>query len=423
MTLEILVSHSYELMGLVLLLGCSAFFSGSETALFSLTRQDLRRLERSQSRSARLILTMLRDPDRLLSAILVGNMLVNVTFYSVSFLIAAKLYDEVSHPAAAVAGAASLLAVIVFGEVSPKGIAVGHPQRFSRYVAPVIYVIYLAARPLGTALRKLSRGFTGFLASRFRRMPYVTRDELKMLVGMAEQQGVLDRETRGMIQQVVELANISVNGAMTPRVDMVLFDLAAGLDAFCNLVRKTHEERIAAYEGSRDNIVGVLVAREVFLHPEQDLRSMLRPVRFVPETQTVESLLRQFRKTKEPFAIVVDEYGGTAGLVTLEHILEEVVGQIRDEFEAKETPVQQLDEDTYLLDGDLNTHEWRQFLGVGFDPPGIETLAGFVVSLLGRIPKEGDSVEWRGLRFIVEKMSGRRVVLVRVERKLDEEED
>lgn len=423
MIYQVLIRQIPQFVVLLALLACSAFFSGSETALFSLTREDLRGMERNPSRSSRFILTMLHDPERLLCAILFGNMLVNVTFYSISFLVAMSLYEEVSPAAAAVAGVVSLLVVIIFGEVSPKGIAVGYPARFSRLVAPVMYVFYLAARPISSVLRRISRGVTGFLASRFRPMPYVTREELKMLVGMAEQQGALDGKTRGMIQQVVELANIRVNEAMTPRVDMALFNLADGRDAFCDLVRRTHEERIPAYEGWRDDIVGVLLAREVFLHPEKELRVLLHPVRFVPETQTIESLLRQFRKTEEPFAIVVDEYGGTTGLVTLEHILEEVVGQIRDEFEPKVTPVQQIDEDTYLLAGDLNTHEWRQFLGIGFDPPGIETMAGFVVSLLGRIPKEGDIAEWRGLKFVVDKMSGWRVELVRVERIQAEAED
>ena len=311
--------------------------------------------------------------------------------------------------------------VILFGEVSPKGIAVGHPVRFAQAVAPLLFLFCYAARPVSAVLTRMAQTFTNFFSSRLPRLPYVTRQELKMLMGMAEQQGVLDSDTRGMMQQVVELVNIRVNEVMIPRVDTIMFDIASGREEFHNLVQRTHEGRIPAYEGSMDNVVGMLVAREVFLEPEVELRQLLRPVRFVPETQTVERLLRQFRRTRDHAAIVVDEFGGTAGLVTLENLLEEVVGEIRDEFEPEETPVQEVDEDTYLLAGDLNTREWRQLLGVGFDPPGVETVAGFVMSLLGRIPKGGDSVEWRGLRFGIEKMSGRRVVLVRVQRIQEED--
>jgi len=416
MVQQILIEQIPVLAGMGFLLACSAFFSGSETALFSLTRADRRGMELRPTRSGRLILALLRDPQRLLATVLLGNMLVNIAFYSLSFLVTIKMAKKVSAFAGVVSGTVALLLVILFGEVSPKGIAVGHPVRFSHVVAPILYLFYCAALPVSAVLRRVAQTFTRFFSSRLPRLPYVTRQELKMLMHMAEQQGVMDGETRGMLQQVMEIANIRVNEVMTPRVDVVMFNLASSREAFCELVKQTHEDRIPAYDGSMDNIVGVLVAREVFLHPELSLRKLLRPVRFVPETQTVESLLRQFRERRDHVAIAVDEYGGTAGLVTMEHLLEEVVGEIRDEFEPEETPVRQLDEDTYLLAGDLNTHEWRQLLGVGFDPPGIETVAGFVISLLDRIPKEGDFVEWRGLRFEIAKMSGRRVIQVRVRR-------
>jgi len=420
---QLFLDQAFEFVALIILLACSAFFSGSETALFSLTREERHRMKLRPSRSGRLVLDLLNDPQALLSAILFGNMVVNVAFYSISVVVAMRWAKEISPVAAAVAGVVSLLIVIVLGEVSPKGIAVGHPVGFAQAVAPALYVFHYAVRPVSRVLRWFARSFSGFLVDRLPPHPFVTREELKILTGMAEHHGVLDRHTRGMIEQVVEIAHIRVNEVMTPRVDVPMFDLALGRKAFCALVRRTHEDRVPVYEESKDNVAGVIVARDVFLRPAEDLRRLVRTVRFVPETQTVESLLRQFHETREPVAIVVDEYGGTAGMVTLNHLLEEVVGEIRREFEPAETPVRQLDEDTYLLAGDLNTHEWRQLLGVGFDPPGIETMAGFVLSLIGRIPKEGDSVEWRGLRFAVEKMSARRVVQVRVQRMRGEDDE
>ena len=419
---QVLFDQFPKLIVLFVLLACSAFFSGSETALFSLTREELHRMRRRGSRSGRLILALLDDQQGLLSTILLGNMVVNVTFYSISAFLLLEIAHRVSQGAAAASGVASLLIVIIFGEVSPKGIAVGHPLGFSRVVAPPLYLFHAVVRPVSAALKWIAQVCSRRVLRLLPRTPHVTREDLKMLTGMAEQHGVLDRHTRGMIEEVVELAQIPVNEVMTPRVDMVMFDIAQDRNAFCDRVRATHENRVAVYEESRDNVIGILRARDVFLKPDKDLRELVRPLRFVPETQTVESLLRQFGRSEEPVAVVVDEYGGTAGMVTLEHLLEEVVGEIRSEFEEEEEPVQALDEDTYLLAGDLNTHEWRQLLGVGFDPPGIETVAGFVMSLLGRIPREGDTVEWRGLRFAVTKMAGRRVEQVRVERMREEEE-
>ena len=417
---QILIDQIPILAVLAILLACSAFFSGSETALFSLTRSDRRRLERSSNRTNRLILALLRDPQRLLASVLLGNMVVNVSFYSLSVFVSVRL-AAASTTSAAGFGIASLLAVTLFGEVSPKGIAVGHPIGFARLVTPALYLYCGLVRPISAVLRRVSLAVTHLLSTHTTHLPYVTQEELQMLMGMAEQQGVMDRETCGMMEQVIEIGSIRVSEVMTPRVDTTMFDLASGREAFCALVKETHEERIPAYEGSMDNVLGVLVAREVFLRPEKEIRSLPRPVPFVPETQTVESLLRRFRETGGHMAVVVDEYGGTSGLVTMEHLMEEVVGNIRDEFEVEETPVEELDADTYLLAGDLSTRDWRHLLGVGFDPPGIETVAGFVIHLLGRIPREGDFVEWRGLRFGVERMSGRRVVRVRVQRIRDEE--
>ena len=277
-------------------------------------------------------------------------------------------------------------------------------------------LFFRVVRPVSNLIRLVARKCTDALTRRFGPAPYVTRGELQTLIAMAEQQGTLSGQARGMIEQVVDLTNLRARELMTPRVDMPLFNVAAGAEGFCELVQIDRQERMLAYEGSADNVVGMLFTRDVLLHPEAEIRSLLRPVRFVPETQPVEALLRYFTHARDSVAIVVDEYGGTAGLVTLEHILEEVVGEIREKPRAGEPPVRRLDEDTYVLAGNLSTRDWRPLLGAGFDPAGVETLGGFVMSLLGRVPKEGESIERRGLRFVVEKMSGRRVARVRVER-------
>ena len=420
MIIDELMGHFPALAGMVFLLACSAFFSGSETALFSLTRADIRHFEGALDWRGKYVVSLLRSPHSLLSAILLGNMVVNVSFYMLSFVITLGLAERVSGGAAAVSGVVSLFAVIMVGEVSPKGIAVGRPVSFSRLVAPVLYWYCKAVHPLSLALRLVAQRVSGFLAARLPRAPYVTGEELQMLAAMAEQQGVMDVETRGMVQQVVGLSTIRVREVMTPRVDVPMFNLADGRAAFCARVRQSHEDRVLAYEGTMDNVLGLLLSREVFVRAEADLRELLRPLRYVPETQRVESLLRQFRKGRHAVAIVVDEFGGTAGLVDLEQILEEVVGEIRDEFEPEVQMVERLGEDRYVLAGDLNMREWQELLGAELVRPGVETLGGLVAALLGRIPEAGDSVNWRGLWFTVEKMDGRRVEFVRVERLAEE---
>jgi CBS domain containing-hemolysin-like protein len=417
-----LIRHLPELIAILLLLGASAFFSGSETALFSLTPEELRRLSRESRRSSRDIVAVLGDPQGLLASVLLGNMLVNVAIYSLSFLIALDLATE-SRAAAAACGVLSLLVVIVFGETSPKGIAVGRPLAVAHLVATPLRLFHRLVRPVSLLLRRIAQAATGYFSQHLSPGPYVTRDELKLLVGMAEHEGVLSRHTRGMIEQVVELASIRAREVMLPRVDMPLFDIDGGRDDLCDLVRRTRPELVLACRESKDNVIGMIDARDVFLRPSADLPSLLKPVRFVPETASVEGLLREFGRTGEKVVVVADEYGGTAGMVTLEHILEEVVGELREEDELKSDPVQQIDEETYLLEGDLNAREWRPLLEAGFERAGVETVGGFVMSLLGRVPREGDAVTHRGLRFTVEKMSGRRIRRVRVQLVGEEERE
>ena len=414
-TSDILIEQIPEIVVIVALTAYSAVFSAAETALFSLTHEDLRKLSLSSSRSSRAIRALLHDPQSLLAAVLLGNMLVNLAIYGLSILVAIRL-SEVSHFAAVVCGLSSLLGVILLAEASPKGIAVGRPVEVAHWVAWPMFLFYRLVRPVSNLIRFVARKCTDALTRRFSPAPYVTRGELQTLVAMAEQQGTLSGQARGMIEQVVDLTNLRARELMTPRVDMPLFNVAAGAEGFRELVQIDRQERMLAYEGSADNVVGMLFTRDVLLHPEAEIRTLLRPVRFVPETQPVEALLRLFTQARDSVAIVVDEYGGTAGLVTIEHILEEIVGEIREKPQAGEPPVRRLDEDTYVLAGNLTTRDWRPLLGAGFDPAGVETLGGFVMSLLGHVPKEGESIERRGLRFVVEKMSGRRVTRVRVER-------
>lgn len=414
--IETLYAQAPELIMMVVLLGCSAFFSATETALFSLTPEELRRAALTPSHRTRAIQALLRDPPLFLATVLFGNMLVNVSLFSLSFLVTLHLLSDRMHVAGTLFSLATLVVVILFGETTPKGVAVARPMAVARLTAMPMYYFFRLVSPVTVLLRRIAGAATGFFTRHFPSDPYVTRDELKMLIAMAEQQGTLDRHARGMIEQVVELATLRAKDVMTPRVDIPMFNFAAGREGLCELVSIEREERVLAYEGTADNIIGTLVTREVFVRVDVELRTLLRPVRFVPETQPVETLLRFFREAKDSVAVVVDEHGGTSGLVTLEDILEEVVGDIRHETEARGSTIQRVDEDTYVLAGDVSVRDWRPLLGAGFDPEGVGTLGGLVMSLLGRVPREGDGVQRRGLRFTVEKMHGRRIMRIRVER-------
>ena len=395
------------------LLACSAFFSGSETAFFSLKREQLRAYERHPGWAGKHILDLLARPKLLLATLLVGNTVANVLFYSVSFRLMQKIV-EVSPWGGGVVGIASLFLVIVFGEVAPKGIAVAHPETFARGALIPLYGFSRAAYPAAAACVAVVRVLSERVAAHAKHDLYVNADELKMLVELAEKQSVLDRGARAMIQNAVDLSRTRVKQIMVPRVDMAAFQIGAGRESFLELARTTRHKRYPVYRNSVDDVFGVLHARDVFLNPDADLQPLVRPAALVPETKTVESLLHQFREQHLGFAIAVDEYGGTAGMVAIEDVLEEVVGEIEDEYDQPSEEVEQIAADTYLLSGLLSVSAWREVFGRDLPPANADTLGGVVTALLGRMAVVGDSVRLHGLEFTVESVRRRRVERVRL---------
>jgi len=412
-------SNLPRLVLMALFLGLSFFFSGSETALFSLTREDLHRFKNEEGRLGAMICSLLDDPKGLLVTILFGNMVVNVFFYSVSFIFLAQIGRPVVQT---VLGLGLLVLVIVFGEVVPKATAVSIPCRFSRTVALPIALLKKITLPVRVLIGGVVTAAMALIPKWTDEETDVTADELKMLVDLSQHAGIIDRGERTMINEIVEFGDIRVREVMTPRVDMTLFELPGTREAFLDLVHRSRHSKVPVYRDDIDNLVGVIHAKDAFLRPDQSLEELTRPIRFVPEFQTIESLLREFREKRTQMAIVVDEYGGFEGMITLEDILEEIVGEIEDEFDEGEEPVRMVN-GGYLLSGDLSMREWEELFGDDLMLPGVSTLGGFVATLLGRVPREGDEITYKNLFFVIKKMRRRRVAQVRLELRPDRGKD
>lgn len=410
-----LLDYLPQVILMTILLCFSAFFSASETAFFSLTREEIRRFEKSPSRVERLVRLLLKTPKNLLITILFGNMLVNVWFYCISYGIARKVAALSPHGGVWKAGLVcffSLLTIIIFGEVIPKNTAIKIPDHYSKYAAIPIYVfdkLILPFRaPLSAIMKILNKSFGRSEVEE----KCVTIDELKMLVEYSEKQGIVDRTERTMIHGVLDFKEMLVKEIMLPRVDMNLFDIEDPIEELKDIARKTKRTKFPVYEGTTDNIVGIIHAKDVFLNPKMDLRKILKPVHFVPESKSIEGLLRQFRREGSQMAIVVDEYGGTAGLVTLEDIIEEIVGEIQDEHEKPRETVKKLAENKFLISGNFSIRDWSDLFGVEVEPVDVDTIGGFVVSLLEHIPKKGDSVRYKDFLFTVDGVRKKRITSV-----------
>lgn len=403
---------------LSILLCLSAFFSASETALFSLTRESKKEMHDQKTLLNRVIISLLRRSKALLISILFGNMLVNVSFYCITYGIAKGILETGVKNAplwAGISGCLSLLAIIIFGEVIPKNIAVMIPVHVSRVFAiPVLSFtkIFLPfCIPLDFITDKISR----FFIRKGKEEKKITIDELKMIVEFGQEHGLVDEAEHTMLDAVMDFQSKQVKEVMVPRVDMTAYDIDEPVEGFLDLIRKTKYTKIPVYRNTADAIIGVVHAKDVFLDPEIGLKKHVRPIPFIPETNTIEALLSQFRREHRQIAIVIDEYGGTAGLITMEDILEEIVGDIEDEHEQHEEEIKKLDSNKYLLSGNLSIREWQDYFEIKLASTDFDTVGGLVLSLLKRVPKKGDVVEYGDMKFTVEKIRRHRIIRVLME--------
>ena len=394
----------------------SAFFSGSETALFSLPPEEVKKMA-SSSGVGSAIAALLSRPRHLLSTILLGNMVVNVLFYSVSFLLILEYRQVLGGTGSVLAGVGALLCVIVFCEVTPKNLAVVFNRPWSRFAALPLLALQKVLWPLILPLERLTGALTALLARGAPVEPLIKSEELQMLIEHSEREGILDLDLSQMIGSVMELSGVSARQVMVPRVEMIAFEMNDPPQELMRLFCTQKVTRIPVYEGSIDNVLGVIHVRDLFFKGrDTPLRDLLRRVPFLPETASLEDVLRQFRQQKATMALVVDEYGAIVGLVTIEGMLEEIVGEIADEYDVEELPpVERLDERRFRVRGDLKAREWQELFSMELPELSVDTMGGLVMALLGRIPHEGDRAGHGNLQFVVERASGRRVVSVIVE--------
>jgi CBS domain containing-hemolysin-like protein len=415
--------HLMTLLGMALLLFCSAFFSGTETALFSLSREQIKQL-RNEGRSVNTLLSLLtHNPSGLLVAILFGNLVVNILFFSMSAVFSLHIEQLYGAWGQALVGVLVLLVVILAGEILPKAIGMSRPERVVRLNSLPLTLWFHFLGPVRVMLEAITRRMepAGQHDNR------IDPDELKMLVEVTQHDPSFGQQEKAIVEDIVGLPEMRVRELMVPRVKQ-LFRRADALAGEAMAEAAEQEvELIPVYDGEEDNIVGVVEVRDLFVDgkPERPIGYYANPVKFVPETKRADEMLHEFLTEGWRMVCVVNEYGGLAGTISLEDLLEEVVG----EFDAHEVVgVEQLGETTYRLQGSLGIREWRH-LFVGFVPDAVmrnmalDTISGLVVSLLKRLPAPGDVAEVGNLRFTVEQVRSNRIETVLLELKGSREEE
>ncbi len=413
----------YMLAGLVLLLLLSAFFSGSETALTALGRIKLKTLlEKGDSDSNR-IRHWAEDPNKFLAAILIGNNAVNIGASVLATYIAVGIFrGELTAATAWVVTLSLTLVVIIFCELTPKMFARANPEAAAIKAVVVLKLFAAALSPAINILTKLAMRLNRLVGVNVSRSGnFLTAEDVKSVINIGEEEGVIEETEKEMLDGVFDLKERTVREVMVPRTEMFCIQSDAPLSEVFDVVVKEGHSRIPVYEEEVDNIVGILYAKDLlkFRGGGKDsfsLKSMLHQPYFVPETKNISVLLGEFRSKKIHMAIVVDEYGGTEGLVTLEDLIEEIVGEIQDEHDyAEEHMLEVLNEDEALVPGRMDIGHMNDELDISLpETEGVETLGGMIVNLMGRVPAVGEETELDGLKFRITEAARRRIGKVKI---------
>lgn len=388
----------------------SAFFSASETALFSFQPEELARMKVG-GRAARAVAALRSRPGRLLITVLFGNMLVNTVFYVVSFLLLLDLGANLARPQVVLLGLVPLLVIVIGGEVVPKNLAVTFYRPFGLAAALPLVLMQHAMAPVMAPLEKLADATASLLHGRH---PHVRAEELQVLVALSAREGAVEEGAARMIAEVVGLPDVRVSELMRPRVEMAKFDLNDPPEELLALFRSARAAEVAVYDADPDEMRGIISLKDALLRaPEQTVRSLVQPVPFLPETANAEDALDCCRRVGTRMAFVVDERGAVVGLVTVQDLLEEVVGEIADEHDPHQLPdIVPLAEGLYRLQGSVTLREWQEATGVALPDLGVETVGGFLMASLGRLPAVGDVVCSGGFEFTVESVRARTAATV-----------
>ena len=413
-----------ELIGVGLLIFLNAFFVAAEYALVTARRTRIIELHHQGNRRARAVLRITADPPQFIAAMQLGVTLTSLGIGALGEQALAHAFDKWLSTILAVLLAYLILtfAHVVVGELVPKGVALGHAEGTALWVSAPVRAFFTLFAPFVWVLRKTTDGILHLLGLE---SPGAERDplseaELRMLLSRSSEEGEIEHEEQQMIDKVFVFGDKDAADVMVPRPEVAAVSVEMPPELVLKTVLDSPYTRYPVYRESLDDVVGVLHVRDLFkaVHDrglaDVKLEEIVRPAYIVPETKDLASLLQEFRKTNNHFAIVVDEYGGTAGICTLEDLLEEIVGEIEDEFDVSEEQIVQIDDETYHIDGMFSLDDFNARFGTDLPDDDYHTLAGFVFGQLGRAPQPGDDVTFDGMRFDVLEVDGNRIERVAV---------
>lgn len=409
-------SQIIQLITIIILLAMSAFFSSSETALTTVSTIRLKSLADNGSKNAKLVLTLKENPDKMLSAILIGNNIVNIAASSITTIFVQTMWGSW---AISIGSGALTLLVLVFGEITPKTAATGYADKFSLVVAKPIWFLTKVLTPiivvvnfLASCIMKLFRININEKESTF------TEEELRTIMDVSHEEGVIEEEEREMINNVFDFGEAEAKEIMIPRIDMCMINVDASYDELLEIFKENRYTRLPVYQDSTDNVIGIINIKDLILYrsgDKFDIRDYLRDVYYTYEYKKLDELMAEMRKDSVNITIVLDEYGAAVGLITIEDLLEEIVGEIRDEYDYdEEDSFKEIAPNEYLVDGQTKLDDVNDALDLSLTSEDYDSIGGYIIGSLDRLPIMGDTVETDNVKLVVELMDKNRIDKVHI---------
>lgn len=404
---------------LVLLVLMSAFFSSSETALINMSKIRLKYLVKEKVKNADKLERLYEDSNKLIGAILIGNNIVNVATSSIATIITTSRF---SNAGLGISVGLTTLVILIFGEITPKNLALKNSESISLFVAPIILFLVRIFTPILFILNNISNLLSALLGQRNDdKKPTITQDELKTIVDVSNQEGVLETDETEMIQNIFEFKDLTVDDIMIQRRDIVAISADMSYDEIIDVFKNRQLSRLPIYEDTIDDIIGVLYAKDLFFTEQSkedfDIKTVMREPVFVNEFVKISDFFKKMQQVKTHIAIVLDEYGGVAGIVTMEDLVESIVGDIYDEYDQQDEEVRKLKENIYVINGNSKLTEIQELLKVELVSKDYESLGGYLMDKMGKIPTQGDIYEDENFKFVISSMDKNRINKVKVIRK------
>ena len=403
-------SDILQLVILVLLLSASAFFSSAETALMTSNKLRIRNLAENGDKRAEKVLEITANTDKMLSAILIGNNIVNLSASALSTTLTLKVFGS---SLVGVATGVLTFLILVFGEITPKNVASKNAENMALKYIGIISVLVIILTPVIYVVNKVAGIVISLFVKNNDDNNMVTEDELRAMVEVSHEDGVIEKEEKKMIVNVVDFGDTVAGDIMLPRVDMVMVSVESSYGEILKIFREEKYTRIPVYEESPDNVIGILNVKDFLLIENKEnfsVKEHLREPLYTYEYKKTSSLMVDMRKTGANIVIVLDEYGTTVGLITLEDMLEEIVGEIRDEFDADEDEgITKISETEYLIDGSTNLDDVNDRIGLELSSEEYESIGGIIMEKLGRLPVEGEVITFDNIILTVKKMDHARI--------------